>query len=537
MMAMDRIKIEERKDGVYIVIDKSDNSVEITRKDVLAAIEGSGLKKVDFNVVSDLLKAQGEIVTGKISEENLKPPVDEDVVFETSRDKMSATIKFKMPENDGALLTFERAMEKIAESGIVFGIKEDTIKNCIDKGSDKDYSEKFVVAEGKAAVNGEDGQILYNYDISGEKSHPKILGDGTVDYKEINYFSSVYAGEVMAYRTHPTDGEAGTDVFGNNAEPKSGKPAPKLTKGKNTFISEDEMELIAEVSGQLVVSGKTLSISPLLEIPGNVDFSTGNIDFAGSVIIAGAVLSGFSVEAAGNIEVKGIVEAATIRATGSVNLYGGIMGRSKGRIESGCNVFTKFAQNATIIAKGNLKTNALLHSEIIVDGAVDLEGDNCFIAGGTVIAGEEVRAKTIGSHMGTRTEIKVGGNMELSARYEELKASYLTVKHQFNQLNESYEGVVQNEDVANMDAKRKALLVQLLQNRNMLRDRAEKMEEEMTEMMEALKRTTGKVIAEKVIHSGTSITIGSAYKYLYDDVTVSVFRSVNGVIKSEVFIE
>ncbi|MCL2235543.1 MAG: FapA family protein [Defluviitaleaceae bacterium] len=534
---MDRIKIEERKDGIYIVIDKSDDSVEITRKDILTAIEERGLKNVDFNVVSDLLKSDDDLVTGKISEENLKPPVDEDVVFEMSRDKMSATMKFKMPENDGALLTVQGLMDKIAQFGITFGIKEDVVQECVNSGLNKDYSDKFVVAEGKAPVNGTDGEIIYNHDMTGEKSQPKILGDGTVDYKEINYFSSVNAGEVLAYRVDPTLGEAGTDVFGERIEPKSGKPAPKLSKGKNTIVTEDEMELIAETSGQLVISGKSMSISPLLEIPGNVDFSTGNIDFAGSVMVAGAVLSGFSVEATGNIEVKGIVEAATIRATGSVNLYGGIMGRSKGRVESGCNIFTKFAQNATIIAKGNLKTNALLHSEIIVDGAVDLEGDNCFIAGGSVVAGEEVRAKTIGSHMGTRTEIKVGGNMDLSNRYEELRANYVSVKQQFNQLNESYEGVVQNEDVATMDAKRKALLVQLLQNRNMLRDRAAKMEEEMTEMMEQLKRTTGRVIAEKIMHSGVSVTIGSAHRYLYDDITVSVLKSVDGMIKAEVFVE
>lgn len=536
-MATDFIKIEERKDGMYIVIDKSDKSVEVSRKDVLTVIEGSGLKNVDFNVVSDLLKSDEAIVTGKISEENLRPPVDESVTFEASRDKMSAIVKFSPPQNDGALLTEEMLLEKIAGFGIKFGIDEDTVKGLTEKGADKDYSDTFVIAKGKSPVSGTDGTVVYNYDITGKKNQPKILGDGTVDYKEINYFSSVQAGEVLAYRINPTDGETGADVFGDAIAAKPGKPAPKLTKGKNTIISDDEMELISEAAGQLVISGKSMSISPLLEIPGNVDFSTGNIDFAGSVIISGAVLSGFSVEAQGNIEIKGIVEAATIRATGSINLYGGIMGRSKGRVESGCNVFTKFAQNATIISKGNLTTNALLHSEIIVDGAVVLEGDNCFIAGGTVTAGEEVRAKTIGSHMGTRTEIKVGGNMELAARYEEMKAAYVTAKQQFNQLNESYENVVQNEDVANMDAKRKALLVQLLQNRNMLRDRAVKMEEEMTEIAETLKRTTGKVVAEKVIHSGVSVTIGSAYKYLYDDITISVLRSVNGVIKAEVFIE
>ena len=532
-MANKKIKLDFRKDGTYIIVDNSDPNDKVSRKELLETIEEQNLKQVDFSVVSEILKAEDVKVEKKISNEVAAHIVPEDIDITISKDKLKAIMKFLPPESGGPLLTTEEILIKLQIQGIKFGVKTETIIEAVALADLKVYGKEYIVAEGKTPVNGDDGAIIHNYDISGEKSQPTILGDGSVDYKQINYFLPVKAGQVLAYRTEASAGEAGTDIFDNVMVQKSGKPAPKLTRGKNTIISEDGMELIAERSGQLVITGKTMSISPVLDIKGDVDFSTGNIDFDGSVNVNGSVLSGFSVIAEGNVEVKGIVEAATIVAQGAVNLYGGIMGRSKGRIESGGSIFTKFAQNATLIAKGNLKSNALLHSNVTVDGSIILEGDNCFIAGGTILAGDEVRAKTIGSHMGTRTEIVVGQNSELTTRAEEMQANYEVVKEQFVKLNESYEAIIKAGDVASMDARRKAMLVQLLQSRNALRERAQSMEEELSEVMALLRKSTGKIIAETIMYAGSHITVGSAQKQLNDDITVSIFTSVDGIITAK----
>jgi len=534
---MDRVKIEQRTDGYYIIVDKSKTNAPIERREIIDAIEAAQLKKADFNVISDILKSNEMRVERRISTEVDEPAKPENLAIEVSKDRLIVTAKFEMPDEGGALLRVEDIIEKLYKSGIKYGINADEISRIVQMGDKKDYGEIYTVATGSAPINGRDGYLDYNFDISGEKNQPKILGDGSVDYRKVDFFEAVRGGDILATRVEPTEGEAGIDVFGNAIAPKPGKPAPKLTKGKNVMISEDASELIAEKAGQLVVSGKSISVTPVLEIGSDVDFSTGNIEFDGCVNIKGMVLSGFSVEATGNIEIKGVVESADIIAGGAINLYGGIMGRGKGRVEAGNNIFTKFAQNATLISKGNIKTNALLHSNVRADGAITLEGDNSFIAGGVISAGDEIRAKTIGSHMGTATEVSVGKNSDMTQRFEDMKKTYGEVRDQFNKLNESYEGIVKTVDVNTMDAVRKSLLVQLLQNRNLLRDRARKMEEELAEMAETLRRTKSRIVVESIMHHGVTVFIGNLRKEINDDITVSVLRVKDGQIDVSALVE
>ena len=488
---------------------------------------------MDFEAINRILKSEEPIIEARISMQTNIAVKNEAITIDVSKDRMEGTIAFSKPEYGGKFLTTDQIVSELNKFGINFGIDQEEIGKIVNMGSTKLFGHKYLVARGAPPIHGTNGELIYNFDITGKDSHPKILADGTVDYKQIDYFTPISAGEVLAYRTNSTDGEPGCDIFGRPVSQKPGKVAPKLSKGKNVLISDDEMELTAQTSGQLVVSGKTLSISPVLDIRGDVGYETGNINFEGSVNIGGSVISGFSVEAQGNIEVKGVVEAATLKAAGAINLYGGIQGRFKGRIESGGNVFTKFAQNARIIADGNIVSNALLHCNVTSNGSVILEGDNCFIAGGTVFAADEVRAKTIGSYMGVRTEVKVGGNPEIAGRYEHVKKEYEELKLKYKKLNQDYEKIVQSGDVTQLDMKHKSLLLQLINHRNSVKEQALKMESELSEIISALRMTKGRVIAEKVIHHGVVVSISNATLHLYDDITASMLRNVNGVIKSE----
>ncbi|MDR2167781.1 MAG: FapA family protein [Clostridiales bacterium] len=532
---MSKVKVETRNDGVYMVVDNSGGKV--SRRELLDAIDQNNLKQVDFSVVNEILKSTENIIEKKVSDKINVDPIDEDFVIDISRDKLKASIKFSPAQFGGDALGAEAITERLSKEGITYNVDREAVEELAQAGHNKEYDQKYVVAKGEAPIAGEDGEIIYNFDMTGEKNQPKILGDGTVDYKQINYFNAVSAGMVLAKRTMPGPGQAGMNVLGEIVPPRPGKLAPKLSKGKNTFITDDELQLIAQASGQLVVSGKNLGVSPVLDIKGDVDFSTGNIDFEGSVNVAGAVLSGFSITAAGNIEVRGVVEEASLLAGGSINLYGGVMGRGKGRVESGCNIFTKFVQNATIIAKGNLKTNSLLHSEVSVDGSVVLEGDNCFIAGGVITAGDEIRAKTIGSSMGTMTELVVGRNNELQDELEMMKREYEEAEEAYIKLNSAYEAFSKVATLETMDTKRKTQLLQLLQQRNLQRDRAQGLEREIQFLEDAAKQIKGRIIAERIIYAGVKVSIGNAYKQLNDDITMSVLKNEGGMVKARPLLE
>ena len=84
-------------------------------------------------------------------------------------------------------------------------------------------------------------------------------------------------------------------------------------------MSEDGTKLISQVSGHVQLEGDKVFVSNCLELV-DVDASTGDIDYDGSVVIKGNVLAGFSVKAAGDISVSGIVEGATLISGGNITL-------------------------------------------------------------------------------------------------------------------------------------------------------------------------------------------------------------------------
>ena len=532
-MAMENIKLELRKDGIYAVLDNSNKNAKPTRKDLLEKIELYKVEQLDINAINEILKSTEDHSEIKISNQTNLAQKDESVIVEVSKDRMEAYITFTPPEFGGSFIDRTEIFDALKKSAIAYGIDEGEVDDLVTAKDKRSYVKKYTVAKGKDPIHGIDGEIIYNINIEGDQMQPKILPDGTVDYKAIEYFISIKVGTVLATRTDPTEGETGWDVFGRPVNQKPGKQAPNFSKGKNLYVSDDGYDLIAQKSGQLVVSGKTLSVSPVLEIKGDVGYETGNIDFDGSVSIGGTVVSGFSITTTGNIEVKGIVEAASLKAAGSINLYGGIQGRFKGRVDAGANVFTKFAQNARIKAEGNVVSNALLHCNTTCKGSILLDGDKSFIAGGTADAGDEIRAKTIGSYMGTRTDIKIAGDPELSSRFDEVREEYEELKEKFKKLNSDYEKIVRAGDVTQLDVKSKSLLLSLINRRTAVKEKALQLEGELSGLVGSMRKSKGRIIAEVVIHHGVNVTISNSTLALHDDITASVLKNVNGVIKIE----
>ena len=93
-------------------------------------------------------------------------------------------------------------------------------------------------------------------------------------------------------------GEPGMNVFGVQIKPRAVKRAV-LKFGHNIALSEDRMSITSQVDGHVMLVGDKVFVSNIYEVE-NVDNSTGNIDFEGSVQVNGNVCSGFAVSARGN---------------------------------------------------------------------------------------------------------------------------------------------------------------------------------------------------------------------------------------------
>ena len=200
-----------------------------------------------------------------------------------------------------------------------------------------------------------------------------------------------------------------------------------LQYGLNIDISEDKCVLTSKVNGHVTLTNGTVFVSDVLTVV-NVDNSTGNIDYDGSVVVQGNVNSNFVIKAKGDVEVKGAVEGAVIETEGNILLARGIKGMGKGTLKAGGNIISKFMENCTATAGGYIDADAILHSNVSAGTEIHVMSRKGFITGGTVQATSKICVKTLGSAMGADTRVTVGLDTKLTARAAELSKEMMEIQ-------------------------------------------------------------------------------------------------------------
>ena len=344
-------------------------------------------------------------------------PNNEIVNVEMTPDRMIGVISFVEPDMGGRMLSYEEVYKAIEDRGIVSGIKEADIREFI---RNKKYNYKYIIATGQPSTNGEDAKIIFNFDPNSlNKLRPKQNDDGTVDFKNLEGMKNVKKGELLATKIPATEGVDGYNILGKVLKGRKGKDA-RLPQGKNTVISQDGLKLFAGEEGRLLYEDGKVSVSTTMLIRGDVDSSTGNIDFLGNVVISGIVHSGFRVQAKGSVEVRGPVEGATIIAGGDIILSYGVQGNEQSSLDAGGSIIAKFIQNATVNAVKDIVTEGILHSSVSAGGVINVTNGKGSIIGGNVSATNIISAKNIGSPMGALTDIQIGLKPCVYVEYKEL---------------------------------------------------------------------------------------------------------------------
>src|SRR5208337_4362272 len=89
---------------------------------------------------------------------------------------------------------------------------------------------------------------------------------------------------------------------------------------------------------------------PVVIINGDVDLTTGNINFNGTVHITGSVRPGFKVQADSDVIIERDVEDAHIIAGGNITIKNGVVGNESVHITARGDITARFIQNARIEA-------------------------------------------------------------------------------------------------------------------------------------------------------------------------------------------
>lgn len=201
------------------------------------------------------------------------------------------------------------------------------------------------------------------------------------------------------------DGRDGVDVFGHPV--RSRGCSEPLRLGSYVALDSDGQTVRATGSGQIVCRNGKLSINPILDIPGDVDFGTGNVNSEVSVLVHGTVRDLFIVRSKADITVRGMVTEAYLSAGGDVVIGGGVEGRQKGWIEAAGAVSVKFLNFVHLEAGADVEVaNEAIDSAIICGGRLLIP--NGSLIGGQAFAVQGAEIKSVGSPAGVRTALALG---------------------------------------------------------------------------------------------------------------------------------
>ncbi len=337
------------------------------------------------------------------------------VDVDISSDRMTAFLV--MPKTLAKYWSVDSLAEAVAECGVAHGIDKKALETLLAK---KLFDRRVKVARGKPPVAGKNAKIedplklLERASIVG-----KEIGS-RVDYKEQTLFKPVLEDDVLLSKVPADPGTAGVDVTGDEIPATPGLDAD-FPPHTNCKMSEDGLLLRSSEAGCAYIKNGKLNVVPALNIDGNVDFSSGNVKTPVAVQIKGDILTDFRVETEGEVAVSGVVEGAVIHSHESILCTQGIEGKDKASVNSGADLKCKYIKNAFVKAEGKVVVEGEIIQSEVRARRVHCEGKDGSIIGGKVFAWDDVCAKVIGSDMGVRTEITLGGELtELEERQHRL---------------------------------------------------------------------------------------------------------------------
>ncbi len=432
------------------------------------------------------------------------------VLVTVSPDELSASVTLYPGEN-GSPITRDDIITALQNQKVTYGIKDDLIKNLCEHPV---YNQSFCVAEGLPVQNGKNGSVIFHFDTTVDKT-PTVLEDGRINYRELNLIQSVKAGQELCTMVPPVPGIQGVTVKGKPIQAVNGKPAI-LPRGKNVTVSEDGQTLYAATDGEVEYLEQTkVSVYTNHEIPADVDNSTGNINFVGSVIVKGNVLSGFSVEAGGNVEIYGVVEGARIKAGGSIILRRGMQGMGKGSLIAGGDIVARYIEYTNVEAKNNVQSEAIMHSNVKCGNKLELTGRKGLLVGGTCKVGKIISAKVIGSHMATATELEVGADPTVRERYKQAREELVSMESDIKKAEQAITILKKMESMGSLAPDKQEIMTKSVRTKIYLSSRLEEVKREIEELDSKLQQEgNGKVRAMNFIYPGVKVTIGTCMMYV-----------------------
>ncbi len=424
--------------------------------------------------------------------------------------------------------TEEEVLKEIWNCKIRKGILRAEVKNATNGTYEEDT---ILVAVGKNAINGKDGWYEYFFNTEINKK-PKLNEDGSVNYKDIDWYDAVKKGDKIAYYHKAEDGVDGYDVEGNVLKSVRGKEQTVLS-GSGFVLDRDKCTYFAKTDGMVRLNGDKLEVNEMLEVD-EINASIGNIVFDGSVHVRGDVGENVLIKAGKDILIDGFVEGAELEAEGDIILRRGMNGDEKGKIRAKGNVTAKFLESADVYSGGYINIDYSMNSNLYAEKTVEAKLRTGAIAGGVCTGVKGVNAQNIGTRASVRTVVKAGISEALFKINSDTYKEYSAVKEELRILVNMRKELETKFSPAQLTTQP---VYEKVQNSIFSKSKAAEklgaqLEEIKSQLME-IERAT--IYAKGTVYDGVRIQIGNASWFPTKELTDITLRKMRKGSEEKVF--
>jgi len=367
--------------------------------------------------------------------------------------------------------------------------------------------------------------------------NPEVVEAGEKSQYELELIQRVVEGDWLGERMNPTGGDPGIDVCGRYIPSKPGVAYP--LRYEKSSVSEEMQSgktiLRARKSGAVFYRGDMVGVYNYMELTGNVDYSTGNIDYNGAVTVKGTVEDHFKIAADRDIEILGEYGVGgaeeIVSRDGSIYIRGGIAGKGRAVIRCRKNLYVKFLSDVTVECEGNVYIGFYAMNSKIKARQIFVDSPRGKIVGGQVEAVIRVEVAEIGNRGETATHIVIDGfhRQTLITSFEAAVREMEEGKREMSRLKQK----IRLYDIGD-DKKLQDEQIALREQIEELKDRLRDVEYEYKSLADHL-RTPGEgaVIVKKHCYPNVHIQIKNAVEEVLADKSLCrfVYRDGNMIIE------
>lgn len=454
--------------------------------------------------------------------------VQEQSRVRVSKDQMEAWLYLAEPSEEKGHYKTDELLNMLRAEGVTTGFIMPRLVAMAKKGV---YQREILVAKGKEVAEGTDGCYEYFFTPDDIKKGPVIREDGSVDYNSMSMLQSVKAGDALAVYHPASAGEDGYTVRGMVLKCKLVKELQPL---RGLSIERRDNMYFAKTAGKIELKNGSIDIRTVHEIPGDVDLSTGRIEFFGDVTIGGNVGAGVVIRAGRNLVIEGTVESAELFAGGDIVLKRGVQGNLKGKIRSRGSIFANFIEQCDVTADGNIEANYILNANVRAGSRIKVNGKKGSIIGGKTFALQEISAYNLGNVAEVRTVIYAGYEQETYDKYAKCVEQEKEVKEKLADIVERMEMLIKQKQFKTESGSKTLLVLNSKKDEYFKQLDDIKIETERCE--ELMNKGRGaKIHAEGCTYRGVILEIMGFSKQVTGEMQYATYRSVSGEIVSEPF--